>query len=195
MSTTKRSTTTTSSIAAERPPCTIHPTAIVADKAQITGSFPVEIAEHAVLHPYARIRAEGGRVIIGPYCIVAEGAVIGLPAGQEGGGDVVLDRYVSVESGAEVLAKRVGEVTELGIQAKIGKGAVVGSFCRLTATEVVGAGEEVEDFTVVFGDGQRRRDKTLVKSEDVKRQRIRAQEKHVEVLRKLVPDGKAKWLS
>lgn len=190
---TKRSTTTPSStLPAERPPCKIDPTAVIADKAQITGSFPVEIGEHAVLHPYARVRAEGGRVTIGAYCVIAESAIVGFPEGRAG--DVVLDRYVGVESGAEVLGKHVGEGTEVGVQSRIGEGAVVGRFCRLTATEAVGGGETVGDFTVVFGDGQRRRDKTVEGSVEVQRQRVKAQEKHVEVLKKLIPDGKAKWL-
>lgn len=191
--TTKRSTTSTSTIPAARPPCTIHPTAIVADKAQLTGTFPVEIAEHAVLHPYARIRAEGGPVTIGPYCIIAESATVGLPAGQTSA--VTLDRHVSVESGAEVLAERVGEATEVGVQAKIGAGATVGRFCRLTPTERVREGEQVGDFTVVFGEGRRRVDKTLVEQGDVRSARVKGQERHVEALRRLVPDGKAKWLS
>ena len=190
--TTKRSTVTPYTLPVERPPCTIDPTAVVADKATIIGTYPVEIAEHAVIHPYARIRAEGGRVTIGPYCVIAETAVVGLPEGQRG--DVVLDRHVSVESGAEVLARRVGEVTEVGVLARVEADATVGRFCRLTPTEVVGAGEEVGDFTVMFGEGQRRRDGTLVRSEEIQRQRVRAQEKHVEMLKKLVVDRKSKWI-
>jgi dynactin-6 len=191
---TKRSTTTTTSSAlpAARPPCNIDPTAVVADKAQITGSFPVTIGSHAVIHPYARIRAEGGSVTIGAFCIIAEGAIIGFPEGQAG--DVVLDRHVSVESGAEVLAKRVGEVTEVGVHSRIGAGATVGAFCRLTPTEKVQDGEMLEDFTVVFGDGRRRRDGTVEDSEAVQRQRVKVHERHVEVLKKLIVDGKGKWL-
>ena len=190
--TVKRTTTTATSIPATHPPCTIHPTAVIADKTLIFGTFPVHIAEHAVLHPYARIRAEGGSVTIGPYCTIAESAIIGSPANQEG--NVVLDGWVSVESGAEVLANHVGEVTEVGIKAKINAGATVGRFCRLTPTETVQVGEQVQDFTVLFGNEQRRTDKTLLDSEDLRGQRIKAQEKHVEVLKRLIPDGKAKWL-
>ncbi|TKA23432.1 hypothetical protein B0A54_17817, partial [Friedmanniomyces endolithicus] len=51
-----------SQLPASKPPCTIHPSAIIADKAQITGSHTVEIGENAVIHPWARIRAEGGKV-------------------------------------------------------------------------------------------------------------------------------------
>jgi dynactin-6 len=190
--TTKRSTATPYTLPVERPPCNIDPTAVVADKATIIGTFPVEIAEHAVVHPYARIRAEGGRVTIGPYCVIAETAIVGLPEGQRG--DVVLDRHVSVESGAEVLAKHVGEVTEVGVQTKIGAGATVGRFCRLTPTEVVQDEEQVQDFTVVFGDGQRRKDTTTLGSAEIQKQRVKTQEKHVEVLKKLIVDGKSKWI-
>ncbi|KAM0716334.1 hypothetical protein Q7P37_007779 [Cladosporium fusiforme] len=191
--TTKRTTTASTTLPAARPPCKIHPTAIIADKAQFTGSFPVEIAEHAVIHPYARIRAEYGSVKIGSYCIVSECAVVGLPEGQEG--EVALDSWVNIESGAEVLASHVGEGTEVGIQAKIGVGATVGKYCRLTATEVVQDREQVRDFTVIFGDGKRRVDKTLVDSVDVRSARIKGQERHVDALKRLVPDAKAKWIS
>jgi dynactin-6 len=64
----------------------------------------------------------------------------------------------------------------------------------LTPTETVQAGEQVQDFTVLFGNGQRRRDKTMEGSEDSRAQRVKAQEKHVEMLKRLIPDGKAKWL-
>ncbi|KAM0701986.1 hypothetical protein Q7P35_010896 [Cladosporium inversicolor] len=175
--TTKRSTATPYTLPVERPPCTIDPTAVVADKATIIGTYPVEIAEHAVIHPYARIRAEGGRVTIGPYCVIAETAIVGLPEGQRG--DVVLDRHVSVESGAEVLAKHVGEVTEvLSVDAYGG---------------CAGWGAGGGFYGGVWG-GQRRRDRTLVGSEEIQRQRVKAQEKHVEMLKKLVVDGKSKWI-
>ena len=184
--------TTTTAIPAAHPPCTIHPTAVVAEKVLIFGTFPVHISEHAVLHPYCRIRAEGGSVTIGPYCTVAEAAVVGTPLNTAG--DVLLDSWVSVETGADVQAKHVGEVTEVGIKTNIGAGATVGRFSRLTPTETVQAGERVGDFSVVFGGGQTRRDKTMEDSEDSRAQRVKAQEKHVEMLKRLIPDGKAKWL-
>lgn len=188
----KRTTATSSSIPAAHPPCTIHPTAVVADKVLIFGTHPVHIAEHAVLHPYSRIRAEGGSVTIGPYCTIAESAVIGSPANTAG--DVELGSWVSVESGAEVQAKHVGDATEVGVKASIGAGATVGRFCRLTPTETVAAGEQVGDFEVVFGGGTRRRDGTMEGSGDMRAQRVKAQERHVEMLKRLVVDGKAKWL-
>jgi dynactin-6 len=64
----------------------------------------------------------------------------------------------------------------------------------LTPTEKVQDGEVLEDFTVVFGNGRRRRDGTVEGSEEVSRQRVKVHERHVEVLKKLVPDGKGKWL-
>jgi dynactin-6 len=70
----------------------------------------------------------------------------------------------------------------------------MGRFCKVTATEEVVEGEVLDDFTVVFGDGKRRRNGTVEGSEDVRRQRVRAQEKHVDVLGRLLVDGKAKWL-
>lgn len=118
--------------------------------------------------------------------------MVGLPEGQSG--DVELERYVSVESGSEVEAKLIGEATEVGVQSKIGKGAVLGRFCRVTPAESVGVGEQVGDFEVVFGEGKRRVDKTLLEGEEVQRLRVQVHTKHVEALKKLIVDGKAKWL-
>jgi hypothetical protein len=50
------------------------------------------------------------------------------------------------------------------------------------------------DFVVVFGEGRRRRDGTVEDSGEVRRRRVEAHERHVEVLKKLIPDGKEKWL-
>jgi dynactin-6 len=144
-----------------------------------------------VIQPFGHIRAEGGPVSIGAYCIIAETAVVGLPTGRNG--QVVLERGVSIENGAEVLARRVSEATEVGVKAKVGAGAVLGRFCVVAPSEVVGTGEEVGDFGVVFAGGVRRVNGTLMGSEEMRRLRVKGQEKMVEVLVKLIPDGGTRW--
>lgn len=176
-----------------KPPCTIHPSAIIADKAQITGTYPVEIGEGVVLHPYARIRAEGGRVIIGKLSMVYERAVVGCEAAG-GGGEVVVGECVNIETSVVVEAQRVGDGTVVEVNALVGKGAVVGEWCRITALERVDADEELEDFTVVFSGGQRRADKTLKGHEEVRLAKKESQEKAVDLMRKLIPSAGAKWM-
>lgn len=129
---------------------------------------------------------------IGAHCTVAENAVVGLPADVVG--EVVLEGWVSVGSGAEVMAARVGEGSEIGVQARIGAGAVLGRFCHLTALEAVDGAERVGEFGVVFARGGRRVDGSMKGSEEMRALRLKGQEKLGEVARRLVVDGKAKWM-
>jgi dynactin-6 len=107
----------------------IHPLAIVADKAQIVGSHPVEIGEQSVLHPHCRIRADHGPVKIGKRCIIQEAATVGAGGG---GSDIHIGNGVNVEAGAVVEAKSIGDGTLIEAKAKIGKGAVIGKVGRLS---------------------------------------------------------------
>lgn len=189
----KRAPSSTSApIPAAKPPCTIHSTAIVSERAQFTGTYPVTIGERTVIHPYARIRAESGPVTIGALCTVSENATVGLPPGLPSS-EVSLSRAVTVDSGAEVLAKSVGEGTEVQIGAKVGDGVVVGKYCRITPKEVVASGTEIKDYTVVYGDGQWRHDKTLKEHENMRELRVQGKEREFETLKRLVPNGVAKW--
>ncbi|TKA38341.1 hypothetical protein B0A54_10632 [Friedmanniomyces endolithicus] len=178
-----------SQLPAFKPPCNIYPSAIIADKAQITGSHAVEIGENAVIHPWAKIRAEGGKVVIGQNSMVYEGATVGTVDG----GDVLIGDYVNIETGAVVEARSVGDGTTVEVNAVVGKGAVLGKWCTVAPLERVEAGEELEDFTVVYGDGQRRVDKTTKEHAEVRELKKGGQEKAVQATRALVPNAMAKW--
>lgn len=117
---TKRPSAAVSAEVVPKPPCTIHPSAIVADKATITGSHAVELGEHTVLHPFAKIRAESGKVTIGRSSIVCETAVVG------GECDVQIGDGVVIGSGAMIEAKTIGNGTIIEARVKIGRGAVIG---------------------------------------------------------------------
>lgn len=106
---------------------------------------------------------------------------------------MVLSDGVSVEPGAVVEGSRVGEYTTVGALAKVHSGAVVGKWCKIAALCEVGEGEVLEDFTVVFGTGQRRVDSVLREREEVMEQRVKARGKEVELLGALIADGGAKW--
>lgn len=105
---------------ASKPPCNIHASAIVAEKASISGTHAVELGEHTVLHPFAKIKAENGSVSIGRSSIVCETAVIG------GEGDVHIGDGVVIGSGAIVEGKSIGNGTVVEARAKIGIGATIG---------------------------------------------------------------------
>ncbi|KAK3077320.1 hypothetical protein LTS18_010590, partial [Coniosporium uncinatum] len=121
------------SSALPKAPCTIYPTAIVANHAVLTGKHPISIAEKAVLHPYAKVDSTVCAVEIGRGVVVGEKAVVGVVSSSGGGGGdegrqekVVLERNAFVENGAVVQAVRVGEGTVVQSDAKVGAGAVVG---------------------------------------------------------------------
>ncbi|EMC97828.1 hypothetical protein BAUCODRAFT_405274 [Baudoinia panamericana UAMH 10762] len=176
-----------------KPPCDIHASAIIAEKAQITGTHPVEIAEDVVVHPYAKIRAENGSVSIGKGSMIWERAVVGCAEGSYAC-SVEIGMDVSIETGAIIEGAAIGDGTIVDVNAVVERGAVVGKWCRVAALERVKAGEKLEDFTVVFGDGRRRTDETIRNHEDVREARRDAQVKTVAVMRGLVADAKGKWL-
>ena len=111
-----------------KPPCSIHPSAIISDKTIIVGTHPVSIGENVVLHPYAKISSNTGPVHIGKNCIVAERATIGLSdnPGTFAGTPVELEDSVSIESGSVVQATRVGSGSIVEVNAILGPGVMVG---------------------------------------------------------------------
>jgi dynactin 6 len=190
--TSKRPTSTPATPVA-RPPCHIHAAAIIADKAQISGTHAVEVGENTILHPYAKIRSEHGRVVIGKLSMVYETGVVGVADGPDQ--DVIIGNEVNIETGAVVEAKSVGDGTTIEVNAVVGKGAVIGRHCRIASMERVEANEVLEDFTVVYGQGLRRVDRTIKEHAEVREAKRTGQEKAIELMRKLIPNAAAKWMT
>ncbi|KAK3634440.1 hypothetical protein LTR56_015319 [Elasticomyces elasticus] len=163
----------------------------LSEKAQFTGSHAVNIGEGAIIHPHARIRAEGGDVMIGKHSMLYERALVGTVDG----GDVTIGEYVNIETGAVVEAKSVGDGTTVEVNAVVGKSAVLGRWCKVAPLERVEAGEVLEDFTVVYGDGQRRTDKTTKEHKEIRDLKKEAQIKAVQVISTMIPNFSAKWES
>ncbi|KAM3416709.1 hypothetical protein BST61_g8300 [Cercospora zeina] len=173
-----------------RPPCKIHPSAVISEKAQITGTHTVELCEDSVLHPHSKIRAEHGIVYIGKRTIICGATTVGV---IEGEGNVIVGDGVTIEAGAMVEAKSVGDGTVIEAKAKIGKGAVIGKHCKITPLCEVSADEQLPDYTVVYGDNQRRYDHTLADNPGVRAAQRKGQALHVETLQKLIPNASHKW--
>jgi dynactin 6 len=114
--------------AAPKPPTSIASTCVVPDLASLAGTKPISIRDHTVIHPRAKLTSVYGPVTIGSTCIIGERSIIGLqsPSDASQPDGVVLKDYVVVEVGAVVEAKSVGEGTVIEINAKVGKGAVIG---------------------------------------------------------------------
>lgn len=176
---------------AAKPSTKIHSLAVIADRAQLSGPNTVAIDANTILLPHARIKSEHGNVSIGKGCIIGEKAIIGTASSE--GGDVFISNGANIEPGAVIEGKKIGEYSTIGPQARIGAGAVVGRWCKIEALCEIGEGEVLEDFTVVYGYGERRVDATLRDRGEVREMRVKGRAKEVELLQSLIPDAGAKW--
>ncbi|KAL1297315.1 hypothetical protein AAFC00_004866 [Neodothiora populina] len=178
-----------------KPPCTIHPSATVSDKAIITGSHPVTIDEGCVIHPFAKITSTIAPVRIGKHCIIAERTSTGLSTESAASENsvVVIEDNVSIESGAVVEAARVGAGSVVEVNARLGPRAVVGKHCKISA--LCNIYDEVPDYTVVFGENTRRIDTTSKSRADIRDLKIKSHHLHIETLKRLIPSNAAKWAS
>ena len=183
-----------STVPVVKPQCKIHSTAVVAEKAQITGSHLVEIGENVIIHPHAKIKAEHGNVLIGRGSMIAEKAIVGATEG-EGEMDVVLGEGVSIETGAVVEAKKIGDYTTVEVNSRVDAGAIVGRWCKVAPLCKVANSELLDDFTVVFGEGHkgRRVDVLLRDKKEVRDAKLKGRAMEMQVLRTLIPDGSVKW--
>ncbi|KAF2233937.1 hypothetical protein EV356DRAFT_502863 [Viridothelium virens] len=196
----KRVSSTASKPALSKPPTTIHPSAIVAEKAVLTGLYHISIGANSVIHPFARIVSEAGPITIGENVIVNERAVVGgarSSDGMERTGDgnveVHIGNSVTVESSAVVEANMIGEGSIIDIEARVGTGARIGKYCKLSPKASVGANETMEDFTTLSDPGRRHTDHLLKCNPTVRALRSKRQKDQVELLRRLIPSNLAKW--
>lgn len=109
-----------------RPPLTIHPTAHIADKASVTGTYPITVGASAVIHPFARLVSARGPIEVGDGAVVWERACVGEVGGAKEtvtrlGRNVVVEGNGVVEAGADV-----GEGTVVEVGARVGGGCVIG---------------------------------------------------------------------
>ena len=182
---------------APRPPTSIHPEAVIADKAVLSGANLITIAENVIIHPYARLDSSGGAVTIGANTIVYENAKVGCAmAGAveiKGGWHVGVGSGCTIEGNA-VVEGQIGDGTEVGVGASVGQGAKVGRHCKIAAIERVEPGEELEDFTVIFGDGKRRMDKTMRDNTAVMDAKSKGQDMAIELMKRMVGNTASKWV-
>ncbi|TVY19478.1 Dynactin subunit 6 [Lachnellula arida] len=146
---------------------------------------------NTAIHPRTKLISTFASITMGSNCIISERSIIGLQSEPENDVEregLVLEDSVVVETGAVVEARFVGTGTTIEVGARIGKGAVVGKHCKIGPLSEIGEGEEVPDFTVIFGDGMRRIDRSGVEN-----QKLKTIARQVEVLRKLIPSNLAKF--
>lgn len=65
--------------------------------------------------------------------------------------------------------------------------------CKISPLSEIAADEQLPDYTVVFGDNQRRHNQTMADNAEVRDAKRRGQELHIEMLKKLIPNASHKW--
>jgi len=174
-----------------KPPTTLAPTLIIAEHASLVGTFLIALGANTAIHPRTKLISTFASITVGSNCIISERSIVGLQSEPENDVEsegLVLEDSVVVETGAVVEARCVGTGTTVEVGARIGKGAVIGKHCKIGPLSEIGVGEEIPDFTVIFGNGMRRVDRSGVEN-----QKLKTIARQVEVLRKLIPSNLAKF--
>ncbi|KAG9248903.1 trimeric LpxA-like protein [Calycina marina] len=182
---------------APKPPTTLSSSTVIADNASLSGTHTIKIGSNTAIHPRTKLFSGNAPITIGNYCILSERSITGYQSAipdaekERGGGGVVIGNGVVIEVGAVVEAKEVGDGCVIEVNARIGKGAVLGEHCRVSPLCIVAPEEVVPAYTVIYGDGLRRLDRSGVKG-DVKIDMIGRQ---ADVLRRLILSNPAKFQS
>jgi len=187
MSTSKRSSGMPS---APKPPTSLAPSLVIADLASLTGTHLITLGAKSVVHPRGRLNSTYAPITVGSNCILSERSSIGFQSppltDQEQG--VVIGDFVVIESGAVIEAKKIGDGSLIEVNAKIGKGAVLGKHCKIGPLCEVAEGDELPEYTVVYGNGMRRIDRSGV--DDLK---LKMVSQHAAVMKKLISSNLAKF--
>ena len=114
-----------------KPPTQLSSSLVIADQAALTGTHLITLGANTVIHPRTKLNSGHAPISVGSNCIISERSQIGLqsdpPDDEEH--NVTIENGVVIEVGAVVEARRVGEGSVVEINAKIGKGAVIGKVC------------------------------------------------------------------
>lgn len=154
------------------PPLTISPSAIISDKAILSGTHPIAIADDAMIHPFARLDSSRGPIAIGAGALVWERAVVGGVSPKkkpsQGGprrdtdeaeedvdeDDIlatIVDDGASLETHCHVsCGAKIGAHATVGTNASIGVRARIGAYATVAPYTAVRADERVEEFATVF---------------------------------------------
>ncbi|EXJ95272.1 hypothetical protein A1O1_00392 [Capronia coronata CBS 617.96] len=185
---------TTSSSSSARPPVTLGQTTHLDPGAYVRGSHGITIGEQTLIHPRAQLIATHGPLSIGDRCIISEKSIIGgplespstLPPASGSGSsllpapqkpvdqdndesdpmkttiypNVYIHAYSRVHAGATIKEAAVVEA-----HVTIFAGVTVGSHAKICAGVTVD--QDVDDWTVVYGNGDVKRQRTNGQSPDV----------------------------
>jgi carbonic anhydrase/acetyltransferase-like protein (isoleucine patch superfamily) len=123
----------------------VHPTAWVADSAQVVGK--VVLAENANVWFGAVLRGDNETLTIGRGSNVQDGAVIHSDMGFP----CTLGENVSVGHQVMLHGCSIGDGSLVGIQAVVLNGAKIGRHCLVGAGSLVTEGKEFPDGSLIMG--------------------------------------------
>ena len=110
------------------------------------------LRSNSVIHPKVQVTTGTEGLVLGRCSIISEKCVV-----EE---TVRIGDYVLVEAGCMVAAKEIGDDCVIESSVVLQKGCVIGNKCHICAGETVHADEVIPDYTVIFGDGRRRKETT-----------------------------------
>jgi carbonic anhydrase/acetyltransferase-like protein (isoleucine patch superfamily) len=123
----------------------LHPTAWVADDAQVVGKVVLE--EGASVWFGAVLRGDNETLTVGRHCNVQDGTVIH----SDPGFPVTLGEGVSIGHQVMLHGCSVGDGSLVGIQSVILNGAKIGRNCLVGAGSLVTEGKEFPDGSLIMG--------------------------------------------
>ena len=124
---------------------TVHPSAFVADSADVIGD--VVLAEGSSVWSHVAIRGDNETITIGERSNVQEGAVLHTDLGFP----LTIGQDVTVGHQAMLHGCTVGDGALIGIQAVVLNGAVIGRNCLVAAGALVTEGKVFEEGQLIMG--------------------------------------------
>lgn len=123
----------------------IHPTAWVADSAQVIGK--VHLADHASIWYGTVVRGDTDHIRIGRGSNVQDNSVLHTDEGIE----LVIGENVTVGHQVMLHGCTVGDGSLIGIGAIVLNGAKIGRHCIVGAGALVTEGKEFPDYSMILG--------------------------------------------
>jgi carbonic anhydrase/acetyltransferase-like protein (isoleucine patch superfamily) len=111
------------------------------EKANIEGD--VELGENASVWPFASIRGDEGKIIIGDNTNIQDNAVIH--------GKTAIGKNTTIGHGAIIHQAEIGNNVIIGINATVLDNAKIGDWCIIAAASLVPSGTKINPGSMVIG--------------------------------------------
>lgn len=117
----------------------------IAPQAFVSGH--VIIGNHCSIWPFAALRGDVERILIGHHTNIQENVVVHVSETA----DVQIGDYVTVGHGAIVHGCHIGSHCLIGMHATILDGAKIGNYCIIGAQTLITQNKEIPPYSLVLG--------------------------------------------